>query len=389
MDNPRILILSPHSDEISRLQKALSEAGFLRPAEEVRTDLPRADLAELSSPDNPVRAVLVDLSRGPAAYSVLRTARRALPTAVAVAASGPRRLSAVVQARQSGAWGYVTAPYDLRPLAERLGVSAPVAPEPRGGSIISFLPSQGGSGASTVGLHVANAIAERLGGDTLLIDYDFHTGTVGFQLGLEATDGLAAVLECENIDRGFVERAAKRWNQLDVLTSPADPSAIHQNARLQSQEVFKRLKKLYKAVIVDLPSPLLTSALDTLAVSDLCFLVCTPEITSLHLAKRKVDQLKNREMAGGPVRLLVNRAGSLGGLENRHIERIVGAKVEWAIDNDYAAVRKAAWEGGLVEPDTPLSDQTRQLADELLQDLQLEPKQAPEPLAAFATEVGS
>lgn len=386
MDSPRILILSPHSDEITRLRAALAEAGFARPAEATTENLPRHELAEMSTPDNPIRAVLVDLSRGPAAYSVLRTARRALPTAVAIAASGPRRLSAVVQARQCGAWGYVTAPYDLHPLAERLGVSAPAVPKPREGAVISFLPSQGGSGASTVGLHVASAVAERLGGDTLLIDYDFHTGTVGFQLGLEAGNGMAAVMECENLDREFVERAATRWNQLDVLTSPADTPKIDRSGLVRAQQTFLRLKSLYKAVIVDLPSPLLSAALDTLVVSDLCFLVCTPEITSLHLAKRKVDQLKARGMAGEPLRLLVNRAGSLGGLENRHIERIVGAKVEWAIDNDYAAVRKAAWEGGLVAPDTALWQQTGQLAEELLKDLALQPNDHSVEDAVLATE---
>jgi len=367
MADPRILILSPHSDEISRLQTALKEAGFVRPAETMTDEVARHDLAESSDADNPVRAVLVDMSRGPGAFSVLRAARKALPTAVAIAAGGPRRLSAVVQARQSGAWGYVTAPYDLRPLAERLGVSQQQQPEPHDGSIISFLPSQGGSGASTVGLHVANEIARRLDGDTLLVDYDFHTGTVGFQLGLEAGAGLADLLGNPEFDRAFVERAATRWSQLDVLTSPAEPGAIDPSTLGRSGATFSRLKKLYKAVIVDLPSALLSSAVDTLAVSDLCFLVCTPEITSLHLAKRKVDQLRARGLAGDSLRLLVNRAGSLGGLENRHIERIVGAKVEWAIDNDYPAVRKAAWEGGLVDKETALAQQTSHLAEELLE----------------------
>ena len=373
MADPRVLILSPHSDEIARLQDALVRAGFPRRGEELTGDVGRQELEGLSTQDDPVRAVLVDLGRGPQGYSILRAARRALPGAVAVGSGGPRRLSAVVQARQAGAWGYVTAPYDLSPLAERLGLSDRERPAEQDGSLIAFLPAQGGAGASTVCLHVASALARRLDGDVLLIDFDFHTGTVGFQLGLEDGAGLGSVLADQNLTRAAVEQAASPWRKLDVLTSPLDPSAIDRDALARTAETLARLKQLYRVIVVDLPTPLLTASVETLSVSDVCFLVCTPEITSLHLAKRKVDQFHARGLSADTLRLLVNRTGTLGGLDNGHIERIVGAKVEWAIDNDYAAVRKAAWEGGLVAPDTALAQQTEHLSAEIAESMRLAP----------------
>ncbi len=383
---PRVLIVSPHSEAIDKLRGALSKAGFERPAEAL-TDVPgRKELELLGQQDDPVRAVLVDLSRGPAAFSLLRQTRRALPGAISVAASGPRRLSAVVQARQAGAWGYVTEPYDLKPLAERLGVQATPA-RPRPGALVAFVPAQGGNGASTVCLHVANAIAEKLGGKTLLVDFDLDTGTVAFQLGLEPRSSLADIF-FRPADVGSVEWAPERWGKLKVLVGPADPASIDPASLADAAQVFQFMKLRYRVIVADLPAALPASSLRTLEVADRFYVVCTPEITSLHLAHRKIELLKARGVSLDNLRLLVNRVGSIGHLENRHIERIVGAPVEWAIDNDYIAVSKAAWEGGLVHSDSALAAQTTQLSLEIVKELQLDdsdPRQVAEPAAVTAT----
>ena len=389
MSAPRVVIISPHSEAIAKLQAALQRAGFDRPAEAVADPLDKERLDSLARSEDPVRAVVVDMSGGPTAFSMLRQARRAMPGAISVAASGPRRLSAVVQARQAGAWGYVTEPYDLSPLAERLGVHRSEA-APRPGALVAFVPAQGGNGASTVCLHTANAIAETLGGRTLLVDFDLHTGTVAFQLGLDPHNSLADVFFRPD-EIGTVDWAPEKWGKMHVLVGPNDPAAINPASLADARSVFEFMKLRYRVVVADLPSALLASSVRTLEVADIIYLVCTPEITSLHLARRKMDLLKARGVDLSRLRLLVNRMGSDHSLKNQHVERIVGAKVDWAIDNDYPAVRRASWQGGLVSPESALAAQTAQLGLEIVKDLRVveEPTPASDTESLAVTAAGS
>ena len=136
--------------------------------------------------------------------------------------NGARRLGSVVRAKQSGAWGYLTEPYDLSALSGRLGVQRTIAAERTGaGSLIAFIPAQGGAGASTVGLNTAIAMSERLQGHTLLADYDFHCGAIAFNLKLEPQHTLSDALRCDFRNAEWTNTAT-RWQQLDVLVGPRE-----------------------------------------------------------------------------------------------------------------------------------------------------------------------
>ena len=391
MPAPRILIISPRAEAVERLRAALDQAGFDRPPEVASEPPARESSGPLAPGSDPVRAVLVDLSGGAASFNALRQARRAFPGAVSVAASGPRRLSSVVQARQAGAWGYVTEPFDLGPLAERLGVQRPEPPiQP--GALIAFVPAQGGNGASTVGMHVASAIAEKLGGRTLLVDFDLHTGTVAFQLGLAPRTSLADIF-VKPQDVGSLDWKPDKWKHLHILVGPSDPQSIDPSSLADAAQVFEFMKLRYSAVIADLPPALGASSVRALEVADRCYIVCTPEVTSLHLARRKVDLLRSRSFDMSRLRLLINRMGTSHGLDTPQVERIVGAQVEWVLDNDYEAVRRAAWNGGLVASSTALAQQTQELGVEIVKGLKIEERNPRRELevqpAAPATATGS
>src|SRR5690606_16708742 len=91
--------------------------------------------------------------------------------------------------------------------------------------LIAFIPAQGGAGASTVALNTAIALSERLQGHTLLADYDFHCGALAFNLKLEPQHTLADALRCEYGSAEWTNTAT-RWEQLDVLVGPREPSDI-------------------------------------------------------------------------------------------------------------------------------------------------------------------
>ena len=227
--------------------------------------------------------------------------------------------------------------------------------------LVCFLPVQGGNGASTVSLHVAEAISHHLNERVLLADFDFHSGTLAFRLGLKPVHTLGDVFEWGQNKDQLWEKVVCRWKKLDVLVAPPSNSSIHPHGLDKLPDIFRSALDRYPYVIVDHPDAIYSSSQQILTLSDLVYLVCTPEITSLHLARRKVQQIRAMGVPGERLRLIVNRAGSWGSLGVQDVGKIVGVPVSWALNNDYAALRDAVWNGGLVQDGSELAKQLREL----------------------------
>lgn len=329
MSAHRLLIVSASPETVEQLNQATRTAGLEKDAE-VWTEFPSASemRRRLKEASEPYAAAIFDMLRENEALRLVTALREVSPQTVGIVVNGARRLGSVVRAKQSGAWGYLTEPYDLRALADRLGVERSIAAERAGpGSLIAFIPAQGGAGASTVALNTAIALSERLQGHTLLADYDFHCGALAFNLKLEPQHTLADALRCEFGSADWTNTAT-RWEQLDVLVGPREPSDIGVKDLERAPALFEAAAQRYHCTVIDLPAPLLRSSAEVLELADQAYVVCTPEITSLHLAKRLIERMRRLGRPGEKVRLLVNRVGSWGALETEQIRRVVGSDVE-------------------------------------------------------------
>jgi pilus assembly protein CpaE len=256
----------------------------------------------------------------------------------------------------------------------------------RGGKskLVCFLPVQGGNGSSTVSLHVAEAISHHLNKRVLLADFDFHSGTLAFRLGLKPEHTFVDVFKWEQPEDHLWEKVVCPWKQLDVLVAPPSNSSIHPQSLDRLPDIFMSALRRYPYVVVDHPDAIYSSSRHILAMSDLVYLVCTPEITSLHLARRKVQQIRAMGVPGERLRLIVNRTGSWGSLGLEDVGKIAGVPVSWALMNDYAALRDAVWNGGLVQQGSGLATQLRELGWSVMGvDAQVAAESAP------AAEVGS
>lgn len=369
----RILIVSASQQTVEQLCQSVRTAGLEWAAVDVWSEFPSATelRRRLKGSADPYAAAIFDMARENEALRLVGALREVSPQTIGIVVNGARRLGSVVRAKQSGAWGYLTEPYDLRAVAERLGVQrTAVAERTNPGSLIAFIPAQGGAGASTVALNTAIALSERLPGHTLLADYDFHCGAIAFNLKLEPERTLADTLRCNYSDAEWT-KTATRWQQMDVLVGPREPGDIDARDLARAAAMFQAAATRYHCTVVDLPAPLLRSSVEMLDLADQVYVVCTPEITSLHLAKRLTERIRRLGSPGEKVRLLVNRVGSWGALETEQIRRVVGSNVEWALDNDYAAVRQAAWCGGPISASSALRAQIDQLADQVIREFRL------------------
>lgn len=227
--------------------------------------------------------------------------------------------------------------------------------------LVCFLPVQGGNGSSTVSLHVAEAISHHLKKRVLLADFDFHSGTLAFRLGLKPEHTFVDVFKWEQPENEAWDKVVCPWQQLDVLVAPPSNASIRPQSMDRLPDILMSALRRYPYVIVDHPDAIYSSSRHVLAMSDLVYLVCTPEITSLHLARRKVQQIRSMGVPGERLRLIVNRTGSWGSLGLEDVGKIAGVPVSWALMNDYAALRDAVWNGGLVQQGSGLAKQLREL----------------------------
>jgi len=124
-------------------------------------------------------------------------------------------------------------------------------------------------------------------------------------------------------------------------------------------------RRNYQALCVDLSGNLEKYSLEIMHESKRIFLVCTPEIPSLHLAREKYIYLKKVDLHER-VAVLVNRCQKRPLISPQQIEQLLGVPVHMTFPNDYQGVQRALTVGRWVEPSSELAKQCALLSNTML-----------------------
>ncbi|WP_321476119.1 hypothetical protein [uncultured Paludibaculum sp.] len=220
--------------------------------------------------------------------------------------------------------------------------------------LVSFLPCKPGSGSSTVAAHVASLCAKTSGCPVALFDLDLTCGTQQFITEAEGgTSLLEAAQHAHRIDESLWSRFIAKRGKIHLMHSgfpsldgPLDP---HQLLRLLSYAVSQ-----YPVVIADLSGHHETFAIHSLEQSTQIYMVCSPDLASLYLARRQLHFLKELGVADR-LELIVNRATFHFGLGQTAIEEILERKPVAYFPNAYIPLQKALKERSLINEDTPFA----------------------------------
>ncbi|MCL5745770.1 MAG: hypothetical protein M1541_17905 [Acidobacteria bacterium] len=227
--------------------------------------------------------------------------------------------------------------------------------------VYAFLPSKQGVGTTTLAVNFAGAVARRPDYNALLVDLDLSSGLVGFMLKLEKGHSvLDAVENSPHLDETLWPQIVSSLGRLDVLQA----GSMNPNYRIEPLQVRRLMdyaRRNYKAICVDLSGNMERYSLEILHEATRIFLVCTPEIPSLHLAREKLTFLRNVEV-GNSVSILVNRAQKRGSIPIPEIERLLGRKVLMTLPNDYLGVHRSLTLGTFVKPSSDLGNAFETLA---------------------------
>ncbi|MBI3695862.1 MAG: hypothetical protein HY238_13605 [Acidobacteria bacterium] len=357
----QILIISPDEQLIQIFHRCLSAVKSPGKAAILRQYPSHGQLATVLQSKS-FNTVIVGLSEPDRALELIAELHSGPHEAVVIAAHTSNCSDLILTSIRTGASEYLGPPFEPdhveRALASRNKQVVKTAPK---GRLISFVPARAGCGASTVAMHVAAAMSTVPNQRALLVDFDFHEGAVDFCLGLKPEFTIADALERSNSLDELWNQLTCKWKGLDVLARPLDYSQRPENME-KAPSIFRSARRCYDWVVADLPSPVYTSCQDVLVQADAVYIVSTPEIVSMHLARRKVLELRALGIPTEDLRLVVNRVGSKRSFSAEEVAASIGLPVTWILRNDYKAVNAASLGGRLVQEDCELGKQFQELA---------------------------
>lgn len=232
------------------------------------------------------------------------------------------------------------------------------------GTVLAFFGAKGGSGTTTIAVHLASYLAQCHSKRVLLIDSKPELGHVSIYLGLDGSQNhfSEVVRNVSRLDsallQGFI---AKHPSGMDVLSSPDVPGSA---AHLDGESVVKTLEFLrseYEYVILDCPTALDDASLAVIEASSRVYLVATPEIGAIRDLSRYIDSITHAGTPTEKLQVVINRFSSRYAVESNQIEKAIRLPIAIKLPNSYIDLVRSV---NLGEPIAP--NRKSEFADQIV-----------------------
>jgi len=229
------------------------------------------------------------------------------------------------------------------------------------GIVYAFLPAKPGAGASSLAVYSALACARLANCHALLLDFDIRLGNTSFVLKLHSRNSIMNAFEnAFRMDETLWQQLISHREKLDVLGSAATEFGVRVPAE-SFQAVLKWARSRYTSVVVDLAGTMEDFEIATLHQAGTIFLVCARDLTSLHMAQRRVEGLRALKLHDR-VCLVMNRVDKRPGLSTGDIERLLGMPIQITVPADESSIAAAVQGGTGVNPKCALGVQIELIA---------------------------
>jgi Flp pilus assembly CpaE family ATPase len=230
--------------------------------------------------------------------------------------------------------------------------------------LYAFVPAKPGCGATTVATY-ATSIAARLANEaTLLLDFDIRLGVTSFLLKADGAKNISeALLIADRLDGDLWARLVSQIGNLHLLGSgPID--FAHPIPLQRFTELLDFALRRYSVVSVDLPGSMEDHECEALLRAKKIFLVCTPDIGALHVARRKSDWFRDLRLTD-KVSVVLNSTERRTPFSIADIERIIQLPVRYLLPASASEIGKAVQNGALIEGSSPLARQIAKIAGDM------------------------
>ena len=220
----------------------------------------------------------------------------------------------------------------------------------------------GGSGATTIAIEIAHALAVQSGKEraVCLVDLNLADGAAAAYLGAQPTTRLADFGQAaDRIDaamlHAFVTPVSKG---LDLITGVRDPNAFDSVGREAVLRMLEVACECYDWVILDLPRHRRAWTLEALAGCDEVLVISELTVPALLAARAYSDEIEDSLGTGLRPRIVLNRLASrmFGPAPSMaEAEKALQRKAEAGISSDWEAAAASANLGGPIAQHRPKS----------------------------------
>lgn len=245
---------------------------------------------------------------------------------------------------------------------------APLAP------MVCVVRSTGGSGATTVITHLAEALAARGTGSVCVVDLDLQGGDVASFVGETPKVTISALLEAgDRLDNDLLGNAITQTRYgFSVIAAPDVITPLDTVDVDQLMRILRLVRSRYRHVLIDLPAAWTNWALSVALAASEVLVITDFSISSLRQAKRRLDLLASVGVADDRIKVLVNR------VERRlfrtigvgEVRDVLGREVAASLAMEGAPLRSAQDQGLLISSvvnKSKFASDLGSLADALLQ----------------------
>lgn len=231
--------------------------------------------------------------------------------------------------------------------------------------LFAFLPAKPGVGTSTIAMNAAWSCSKLPETKTLLMDMDLNSGMQRFMLKLDNDYSIVdAADNAFKLDEALWPQLVTSIKAMDVLHSGRlNPGFRIEGAQVRSMVEFGR--RNYRAICVDLSGNMEKYSIEIMQESKRVYLVTTPEIASLHLARERYHYLRQLDL-GDRIQLILNRSQKRAPISIGQIEDLLGLPVLAAMPNDYQGISRALTEGKPVDAGSELGQAFDALARQMM-----------------------
>jgi Flp pilus assembly CpaE family ATPase len=199
---------------------------------------------------------------------------------------------------------------------------------------------------------------------TLLLDFDIRLGVTSFLLKAEGSHTIVdALLQTDQLDQDLWSSLVVQLGNLHLLGSgPVDFSRQVPSDRYNALLDFALRR--YSLVTVDLPGTMDDQECETLMRSKRIFLVCTPDIGALHVARRKASWLQGLRLAD-KVAVVLNCVDRRSALSVDDIQRIIQLPVRHIVPANSGDISRAVQKGAILDQSSGLGKHIARIASDL------------------------
>jgi pilus assembly protein CpaE len=271
--------------------------------------------------------------------------REVLTETAIFAASSKSQSDLIIRAMRSGCTEYLIKPVDRDQLLEslaRVGARRKEKREQIAGQVLTFLSAKGGTGATTLAIHLAAHLAQVK--KTLLVDLHPDLGDASIFLALPRHQyhfyDLAE--NTHRLDSDFLQGFVVRHpTGLEVLPAPDGVETARHASSEALQRIIEFLRVQYEFVVVDCSPALSEETTAVIDLADYLYLVATPEIPSLRNVARHLEFFGRYDYPRDKIRVIINRHTKSATITDAQIEKAIHKNIFWKIPNQYAEIIKA------------------------------------------------